>query len=90
MEIQTKTRRWGNSIAVIIPSNIVETRNIKENEDITVTILKNRPQAGALFGKFTNWKKSTQEMKDDMKRGWLSISDKEREEQWKKEENQKK
>lgn len=86
MEIQTKTRRWGNSIAVIIPSHLVEARNIKENEDIIFKIEKSRPKAGALFGYLKGWNKSGQEIKDELRKGWLSTSDREREEQWKKKE----
>ncbi len=90
MEVQTKTRKWGNSIAVIIPNHVVEAKGIKEDEDITITFSKSKPKAGALFGKFPHWKKSTQEMKDEMRKGWLSGSDRKREEEWKKKEDQKK
>ena len=70
MEIKTKARKWGNSIAVILPKIVVEENGIIENEDITIEI-KKRPLAGDFFGKFPNWKgKSTQKIKDEMKEGW--------------------
>lgn len=75
MEIQTKTRRWGNSIAVIIPGHIVENQNIRENDDIVFRIEKSKPKADKVFGRFPHWKKSTQEMKDEMRKGWSSSSD---------------
>ena len=82
MEVKTIARKWGNSIAVILPKNIVETNKIRENDEITIEV-KKRVLAGEMFGKFPHWKKSTQEMKDEIKRGGISASDRKREEQWK-------
>ncbi len=45
---------------------------------------KNRPKAGELFGYLKGWKKPTQELKEEMRKGWLSDSDRKREEEWKK------
>ena len=84
MEIKAIARRWGNSLAVVIPANIVEQQQIKENEEMTVKLEKRRPLAGELwgFGK-GRFKKSTQEIKDDMRAGWLSDTDRKQEEEWK-------
>ena len=83
MEIEAITRKWGNSIAVIIPAQIAEQEKIKENQEITIKLKKRRPKAGVLwgFGK-GRFKKSTQEIKDELRRGWLSKSDRERESVW--------
>lgn len=82
-EIKVITRKWGNSIAVVIPQKIVETQNIKENVEITITLEKKRPTAAALWGLGKGkFKKSTQEIKDEMRRGWLSATDREQEAQW--------
>jgi len=71
MEIQTKTRRWGNSIAVIIPSHLVEQEQIKENQEITFSIESKRVIIKDLFGKFPRKSNRTaQEIKDEIKRGW--------------------
>ena len=69
MEVKTIARKWGNSIAVILPKNIVETNKIRENDEITIEV-KKRVLAGEMFGKFPHWKRSTQEIKDDARRGW--------------------
>ena len=70
MEIKTKARKWGNSIAIILPKIIVDENKIEENEEITVEINK-KPLAGDLFGNFPEWrKKSTQKIKDEMRKGW--------------------
>ncbi|MFH1326731.1 MAG: hypothetical protein ABIH59_01225 [archaeon] len=70
MEIKTKARRWGNSIALILPKVVVDSNKIKENQELTVEI-KQRPLAGKMFGKFSQLnKKSTQKIKSEMKKGW--------------------
>ena len=83
-EIIATTRKWGNSIAIVIPSEIVEKKHIKENEKIKITVEKDRPKAGVLWG-FLKGRlhQSAQEAKDEMRRGWLSASDREREAKWK-------
>ena len=84
MEMEVITRKWGNSIAVVIPRELVKKENIKENQEMKINLQKKRPKAGGLFGRFPELKKwSTQELKDEMRRGWLSKSDREREKKWK-------
>ena len=82
-EIKAITRKWGNSIAVVIPKEVVERQRIKEDEEVTIAIDKKRPKAGVLwgFGK-DRFKKSAQQIKDELRIGWLSESDKEREKKW--------
>ena len=71
MEIQTKTRRWGNSIAVIIPSHLVEQAGISENQSIVFTIKSKKVIAKDFFGKFPRKSnKTAQEIKDEIKKGW--------------------
>lgn len=84
MEINAITRKWGNSIAVIIPKEIVDTRKIRENEKIIVEFkspLLVKDIFGSLKGKIS---RSAQEIKDELREGWLSESDRKREEEWKK------
>ena len=38
MEIKAKTRKWGNSIGVLIPQGVVEEEKIKPNQEITLMI----------------------------------------------------
>tara|TARA_Y100000034_G_scaffold124581_1_gene172947 strand:- start:1017 stop:1259 length:243 start_codon:yes stop_codon:yes gene_type:complete len=79
MEIKTITRKWGNSIAVVIPRNIVDKQRIREDQEITITIERKRPKAGELFGKFPRRStKTAQELKNEAREGWESDSDKER------------
>ena len=69
MEIKTIARKWGNSLAIILPKVVVEEKRIREDDEIVIEV-KNRPLAGELFGKFPHWKRSTQEIKNDMRKGW--------------------
>ncbi len=69
MELRTKTRKWGSSLAIILPKTLVEKKKIKENEEIVIEI-KKMPLAGEFFGKFPHWKKPTQKIKDEMRAGW--------------------
>jgi antitoxin component of MazEF toxin-antitoxin module len=82
MQIKTTTRKWGNSIAVVIPDSIAKEQSIKPNQKIEITIEKQRPKAGELWGLLKDWKKSAQEIKDEAREGWLSDSDREREKKW--------
>lgn len=69
MEIKTRAKKWGSSLGIILPKSVIKARKIRENDDIIIEI-KNRPIAGKLFGKLKNWKKPTQEIKDEMRKGW--------------------
>lgn len=89
MEIETITRKWGNSIAVVVPSRIVEQQKLKENQKVIFNIEVKKPLLvkdvfGLLKGKIT---RPTQEIKDEMRSGWLSASDRKKEEEWKKKQN---
>ena len=83
VETEVKTRKWGSSIGVVLPKALVEEAGIKPNEKIVIEI-KKRPLAKEFFGKFPDWGKSTQELKDEMRAGWESDSDKLAEEKSKK------
>ena len=68
--IETKVKRWGNSLGIIIPSEAVEIRNIKENDNIKILIVKDSKKVlkktfGLLKGKLT---KPTQQIKDELRR----------------------
>jgi antitoxin component of MazEF toxin-antitoxin module len=68
--ISTKVRRWGNSLGIIIPSDAVAKRKLKENQDVSLVILEDSKEVfdetfGSLKGKL---KKSGQKMKDELRR----------------------
>ena len=61
MAISVKTKRWGNSIGVVIPSEAIERFNIKPEEEIVIEIGKKSNVLKELFGSL-KFKKSTEEM----------------------------
>lgn len=70
MEIKTKPRKWGNSLAIILPKVVVDANMIRENQEITIE-LKERPTAKEIFGMFPRHKwRDAQEIKDEMRKGW--------------------
>lgn len=69
MEIIAKPRKWGNSLAIILPKVVVDTNRIKENQDITIEI-KEKSTAKNIFGILPKWDRPTQEIKDEMRKGW--------------------
>ena len=68
--IETRVKRWGNSLGVVIPSETITKENVKENDVIKILILKDSTKAlketfGLLKGKLT---KSSQQMKDESRK----------------------
>ena len=79
MDIKATTRKWGNSIAVVIPKELVESQHIHEDEEVTITVERKKPRAGELFGRFPELKKiPTQQLKDEARQGWETASDRRR------------
>ena len=67
-ELETITRKWGNSLGITIPKNVVEEEHLREDQKVLVEIkpvVDFRPLRG--LGHF---KKSAQELKDEMRAGW--------------------
>ena len=71
METTTKPRKWGNSLGITIPKEIVEKEGITLRDELIVDIKKKRDVESVkrLFGKF-KFTKSTQDIKDEMRKGW--------------------
>ncbi len=67
-KIEVVARRWGDSIAVIIPKKIVESERISPKSKIKIKIEK-EDDLSELFGKFKT-KKSAQELKNEGREGW--------------------
>lgn len=65
MEIETKTKKWGSSLGIIIPKKIVILERIKEGQKINISILsKKKTTGGDIFGKF-KFKKPIQVLLDE-------------------------
>lgn len=67
--IETIAKRWGNSIGIIIPKEIIDKENIKENGKVQFLIIKeNNKILRETFGLAKNKiKKSTQQIKNELR-----------------------
>ncbi|MBI2146352.1 AbrB/MazE/SpoVT family DNA-binding domain-containing protein [Candidatus Woesearchaeota archaeon] len=68
-DVECVARKWGNSLGIIIPKDIVTEENLAENEKIVVTF-KKKHKAKEFFGMLPDWKQPTSELKHEMKKGW--------------------
>ena len=69
MKIETKTKKWGSSLGIIIPKEVVEKENLKQNQNIRIlaveTLIKTKVKD--IFGKL-KFKRPTQEVLDEVDR----------------------
>ena len=69
MEINAIAKKWGDSIAVIIPKKIADAKMIKPNDEIKIYVEKNSGIKEA-FGSLKNWKIDSQKAKEELRREW--------------------
>lgn len=67
-EIEVQTRKWGNSLGIAIPKKIIEEESLHENQKVIIEI-KRVVDIKKIKG-LVSFKKSTQEIKDEMRSGW--------------------
>lgn len=60
--LKAHTRKWGNSVGIVIPRDVVQELNLKPHEDILVDIHKKSGTVlRELFGAL-HWKTPTEEV----------------------------
>ena len=64
---RSKVKRWGNSLGVIVPKEIVEREKLKEGEEVEISVRK-ASDIKHLFGKYPFDDLRLQ--KDKMRQGW--------------------
>ena len=67
-EIDALARKWGDSLAVILPSEIVNEEKIKALDKVHLSIRK-ETDLKDLFGKLKT-EKTPQQLKDESRNGW--------------------
>jgi antitoxin component of MazEF toxin-antitoxin module len=67
MNAKTKVKCWGNSLGVVLPKALVDEEELKEGEEVEITVHK-VSDVRSLRGKYPF--KDLQHEKDEMKRGW--------------------
>ncbi|MEK6886814.1 MAG: AbrB/MazE/SpoVT family DNA-binding domain-containing protein [Nanoarchaeota archaeon] len=71
MAIEVKTKKWGNSIGIVIPVQVAEQLNIKPEEEIVIEIEKKNNILKEMFGK-AKFKKSAKKMIEDFRKEYES------------------
>ena len=74
MITKTKTKKWGNSIGIVIPKETIESMRIKLGESIVIDIQKKECVLKELFGslKFkTPTRKLLDEVRRDLEGKWM-------------------
>ena len=67
MTIQVRVKRWGNSFGIVLPKEFVERERLKENEKISINLIKEVDLSdifGSLKGKI---KMTAQQFKDEIR-----------------------
>lgn len=67
-EIETVTRKWGNSLGITLPRMIIEQEHLHENQKVIVEI--HRVVDIKKLRGLVKFKKSAQQIKDEMRAGW--------------------
>lgn len=68
MAVEVVIKKWGNSMGIVLPKDVVEKNKLKENETILVELVK----AAHLTKVFNSLKRkmSGQEFKNMVREGW--------------------
>ncbi len=65
--LKVKARRWGNSIGLVIPSDIVEKEDIRPGKEVEILITKKTNVLRETFGTM-KFKKSAQQIKNELRK----------------------
>jgi len=69
IERETKLKKWGNSIGIVIPKEEIEKENLKINQKVRVIINPISPiRVKDIFGKFKKIKKPTKKIMKEIDR----------------------
>ncbi|MBI2147822.1 AbrB/MazE/SpoVT family DNA-binding domain-containing protein [Candidatus Woesearchaeota archaeon] len=72
MATEATIKRWGNSMGIVLPKDMIEKGHFHENDKVIVTVVKEADVSssfGALKGKIGM---SGQKLKDMVRQGWES------------------
>lgn len=67
--MKTKVRKWGSSVGIVIPKEVAEARGVKPGDEVLAEIRK-ISNIREIFGSLSDWKRPTQQIKEEARRGW--------------------
>ncbi len=68
IEVKTTARKWGNSIGISLPKEVIEQANIEPNQEIRLYIPEKRRSLRKIFGTL-NIREPTQRILDKTREG---------------------
>lgn len=66
---ETRAKRWGSSLGLVIPSEIVKEERLEEGDNIIIEIRKKKT-IKELFGSLKHVKIDPQKMKNELRKEW--------------------
>ncbi len=66
--IRARVRRWGSSLGIVVPSEVVKELRLKAGDEAIVEI--DRAGIEEAFGSLKDWAVDPQKLKDELRRGW--------------------
>lgn len=66
--IKVKAKKWGNSLGLLVPNEVVKKEKLHDNQNLTIVILTKAKTLEKSFGMVKRWKKSGQQIKDEIRR----------------------
>ena len=69
MTTSVTVRKWGNSLGITLPKELVESQNIKEGDKISLPIVIKKADLSKIFGSIKTGV-SGQKFKDLARQGW--------------------
>lgn len=67
MAVTVMTKKWGNSIGVIIPREVVEKEGIKPEQKVSLDVKPLKNSLAEFFGKFKTGR-DVQEIKNELRK----------------------
>lgn len=68
MATEAVVRKWGNSLGIVLPKEVIEQKHLKPKDRILVEVVKEADLSG-IFGTLKT-KISGQKLKDMVRKGW--------------------
>ena len=69
MAVEVVIKKWGNSMGVVLPKQLVEQKHLKTNEKVMIELVK-ETNLKDWFGK-SKTKMTGQQFKDLVREGWF-------------------
>ena len=73
IEVEVNVKEWGNSLGVILPSELAKKEKIKSGDKVKIIIVKEQNVLRETFGSLKNCKIDPQKVKDELRKEWSKL-----------------